>query len=210
MQSSLPSGVAKGLVDSQVPGGGALLDHLVTAFRQGWERRQSRTYRAALATSGLSVSELQEAMLNDPDSQPMVTRALLHAAMINDGALLDALGAAWGRALADPTRLEDSERLVLGIAAIRPEDVQVLRVMGDREVLAVGTGSRPKGYEGARDLAHDLAAECDHALDSFLSSLVRLDNAGFLHASHGVFGGGTAYEVSSLGRLLREVLAAVE
>lgn len=210
MQSSLPSGVAKGLVDSQVPGGGALLDHLVTAVRQGWERRQSRTYRAAIATSGLSASELQEAMLHDSDSQPMITRALLHAAMINDGALLDALGAAWGRALADPTRLEDSERLVLGIESIRPEDVQVLRVMGDRKVLAVGVGSRPDGYEDAKDLAHDLAEECDQTLDSLLGSLVRLNNAGFLHAFHGVYGGGTSYQVSSLGQLLREVLAAVE
>jgi hypothetical protein len=191
---------------SLVPGSGVVMERMFNAMRREWDRRGSSALRAAELVSGLTREELTERIETRPELVPLVTRLLYEAGMNGHDGLLNAMGAAFGRAVSEPEAVDDCEAVMRGLMTLRPEEVQVLRVMRDRLVLA---GARPESGENRSYFTSDLAADAGFEMPVVETGLVRLTSAGLLSAHHGLFGGGSSYQLTELGRLLYDLLERV-
>ncbi|WP_322921660.1 hypothetical protein [Nocardioides renjunii] len=201
--------LSKGLGEvssSLIPGSGVVVERMLFAMRSEWDRRGSNALRAAEAVSGLTREELADRIESRRELVPLVTRMLYEAGMNGHEDLLLAMGAAFGRAVIEPESVDDCEMVLRGLMTLRPAEAQLIRIMRDRSVLA---GAKPETGDNRSFYASDLATEAKLDLTVVESGLVRLSAAGFLAAYHGVFGGGSSYSITELGRLLYDLLERV-
>lgn len=191
---------------SIVPGSGPITRRLLQTVKGEWSRNRSTALRMAEEISGRSREDLAEEVVRRPELVPLVTRLLYEAGMTGHDQMLKTMGAAFGRSIAEPEQFDECEAILIGVALLRPEDVQVLRSLGGRRVLS---GQPPEGQPSEVYYTTDIAEEAGLDVRLVAMSLTRLSNAGFLSASHGVFGGGSSYERNDLGVALHELLKRV-
>lgn len=208
---------ASGGFVSMIPVFGPLLAdparRLSKAIRDEHARVQSRALRAAEVTSGLSREELAERIARTPQLVPIVTKVLFAAGMTGCDETLDALGAALGLAAAEPDRTDAVELVLVGLADLRSEHIQVLRVMqgGPRwleppeETADLQSARIISSVQSETWNVEALAELSGLDIDTAYVAATGLCNAGFARAYNAL--GGMGYRMTALGDVLLEVLA---
>jgi len=185
------------LVGAAVPGTGVLGRRLLSKVREERTRRQSRALKMAEQRSGLSREDLAEKIVEEPQLIPLVTR-LLHAAGMNShDQTLDALGAAFGRAVAEADSRDECGLILIALADLTEDHTRTLLRLTEEPPKLTGTASvwTPDLLGNSGGLSPRTAALC-------LAALVA---RGLVENPTG-FGGLTVLRVTALGF---EVLAVL-
>lgn len=111
--------------------GGSLLSgpvaRLAKAARKEHGRRRSVAIAAAVEMSGLDTAEdLAEAVADDPDLIPLLTRVLYAAGMNGYDEVLETLGAALGSAVADRGRVDEVSMILTALEHLTRLHISVL------------------------------------------------------------------------------------
>jgi hypothetical protein len=113
-----------------VPGGSLVsgpIAKLTKAARREHGRRRSVAIAAAVELSGLgSAEDLAEAVADDPDLIPLLTRVLYAAGMNGYDEVLEILGAALGSAVADRDRVDEVSMILASLENLTRLHIQVL------------------------------------------------------------------------------------
>jgi hypothetical protein len=129
------------LVGAAVPGTGVLGRRLLSKVREERTRRQSRALKIAEQRSGLSREGLAEKIAEEPQLVPLVTR-LLHAAGMNGhDQTLDALGAAFGRAVAERESRDECELILVALADLTEDHTRTLLRLTEEPPRLTGTAN---------------------------------------------------------------------
>lgn len=119
-----------------VPGGSLIsgpLSRLTKAARKEHKRRRSVAIAAAVEMSELdSAEDLAEAIAEDPDLIPLLTRVLYAAGMNGYDDVLETLGAALGSAVADRGRVDEVSMLLTAVEDLTRLHIQVLHAARHR------------------------------------------------------------------------------
>jgi hypothetical protein len=194
-----------GALVAAIPGVGPLaalaVTYLTEKSREELARNQSRALAAAEKVAGLSREELRERIDSDPRLVSLVARVLFEAGVTGQDEVLDALGAALGDALADPSRSDDAELILLGISRIRRSHIELLRL------LASHPGSAPEADAPYWNLGN-VADLTGVGLDEASRLANDLLGAGFLRGDPAF--GTIAYWITEHGKTLLEVLQTLE
>jgi hypothetical protein len=185
------------LVGAAVPGTGVLGRRLLSKVREERTRRQSRALKIAELRSGLSREDLAEKIAEESQLVPLVTR-LLHAAGMNGhDQTLDALGAAFGRAVAEPDSRDECELILVALADLTEDHTRTLLRLTEEPPKLTGTANvwTPDLLVNSGGLSPRTAALC-------LAAVVA---RGLVENPTG-FGGLTVLRVTALGF---EVLAVL-
>jgi hypothetical protein len=191
------------LVSSLIPGSGPLADRLDSALQAEWERNRSTALKVAEKVSGLSREDLAVRVVAEPRLVPLLTRLAYTAGMTGRDELLQTLGAAFGHAASNHDDIDACEAILTGAATLQPQDLRVLSVLRDGPVL---TGRATDDMRGTEDLADEISLSPSH----IEASLARLQAAGLARGYHGVFGGGSSYEVNEDGEVLCDLLTELK
>ena len=193
------------MVSVVLPGSGAVATRMFSAVRDEWNRNRSVALRAAERVSGMSREDLAERIELHPELVPLVTRLLWEAAMTGQGSLLEAMGAAFGKAAGDIARSSDYELVLGGLRNLRGEDIGVLRHLRDRTVFHQRADDDPRTEEtSAFQTVHGLGGRLSLSEESLTFACVRLVSQGFATSASVL--GGQRYEISLLGLLLCDAL----
>lgn len=201
---SLPAETAGELASFFLPGTGGPVTRLLKAVRDEWSRNGSRALKMAERTSGLTREDLAERIENQPELVPLVTRLLWEVAMTGQGPLLEAMGAAFGAAVAEPSRTVEYELILGGLRNLHGDDVRILREMRDRQVFHQQAEEEETQESAEFQTARRLGERLRTSEAAMAFGLVRLVNQGF--ASSMTVLSGTRYEITGLGRLLYDAL----
>ena len=116
---------AGALVGMTLPIVGPLLQEpakrLVGSVRAEHARNRDRALRAAVQMSGLTREELAERICTTPKLVPLLTRVLHEVGMTGQVEVLDALGAALGDAIREPSRSDEVELVLIGLESVRKQ-----------------------------------------------------------------------------------------
>jgi hypothetical protein len=203
----LRSLVAADLASTVVPGTGAIVQRLLEKVRDEWSSNSSAAMVAAVTTSGLTREDLAERIEERPELVPLVTRLLFEAAMTGRGPTLEAMGAVFGAAVRDPSKVEPFQVLLAEMSSLTADDVLVLRHMRERSVFRNEDDERkdePAWADRTWQESRELAADLGMNVETLMFSLVRLAGHGFVRTSPAL--GGTHYTLTEMGLLLYDAL----
>jgi hypothetical protein len=180
------------------PAAGVFTRRSMVKIREEHERRVSLALRAAERIAGLTREELGDAIGEDPELVPLVTRILYAAGMNGYDRTLEAMGRALGDAVRDRDRIDEVDLILTALADLTAAHVSVLQALARFST------------ENA-DAPHHLYVREESVLSS---RVVELCLAGLV--SRGLVDGTTGldavteYEISELGRTLLAVLAELD
>lgn len=89
------------------PGTGPLARRATVAIRKEWSRNHSTALKAAEDASGLTREQLAERLDENPEHVPLSVRLLYAAGMNGYEPTLKAMGAVFGLAVDDPSRMDE-------------------------------------------------------------------------------------------------------
>jgi hypothetical protein len=206
-EKPLSRDVAVGAVGA-IPILGSILEPLVgravDAVRAGHAKNASIALRAAERVSGLTREDLQDKIADNPRLVPLLTRVLFSAGMTGYDEVLDAIGAALGEAVRDPSKVDEAEVLLTAVADLRALHILVLRAVTHEPPTRQAEGAPPQQL---RWMIHTLAIETGLTADLTSLCVAGLLNAGLVLADADVYGG-PGYGISELGRTVLAAFAA--
>jgi hypothetical protein len=166
-------------------------------MREERERRVSVALNAAERIAGMSREELGDAIEEDPDLVPLVTRILYAAGMNRYDRTLAAMGRALGDAVRDRERINEVDLILTALADLRGEHIVVLQYLVAEYQVSPNITVRPSLGAVAEDtgLSVQLCMLC----------LAALSSRGLV-ATVGGLDGTNVYEPTDLGRILLDVL----
>lgn len=142
-----------------VPGGSLVsgpIARLAKAARQEHGRRRSVAIAAAVDMSGLgSPEDLAEAIAEDPDLIPLLTRVLYAAGMNGYDEVLETLGAAVGSAVADRSRVDEVSMILTALENLTRLHIQVLGAATYRARQVPDTFGMAELMDHAEDMSED-------------------------------------------------------
>jgi DNA-binding HxlR family transcriptional regulator len=166
---------------------------LAAKIRKWYERRVSTALRAAERVSGMTRKQLGEAIAEDPQLVPLVTRVLYAAGMNGHDQTLAAMGSALGGAVRDRDRIDEMELILTALADLGPAHVRLLQAL-----TVPGAWVSPVSVPET-DLPPRVRDLC----------LATLISRGLVANSSGP-GYRVRYDATELGRTLLDVLAELE
>lgn len=194
-------GAAVGMLPVVGPFLGPVAERLSGSLRREHARNVSVALRAAERTSGLSREDLGEAIDQDPDLVPLVTRVLYAAGMTGSDEVLKLMGAALGDAINDRIRIDESEMVLAALTNLRAHHLRVLELLAESPPPPPITDTQ--GGIG-RWWSRLIQERLDFSEEVVILCVAGLTSGGMLRtvATYG----GDAYELTDLGRALLEVL----
>lgn len=204
MTDHLPRRVVSEMIGALVPGASALTESAISTVAAEWSKNRSATMRAAVRTSGLSREDLDARIIAHPELVPLVTRMLHYATMSGRHKKLEMLGAVFGAAALDPSRIDELEATMVGLDVLRSEDAAVLRECRNAPVFYPASDEQSPDIQNLGNVSARLGVSDEYVA----GALGRLTGAGFVRQMS-VFGG-DRYEVTELGRTLFDVLERLD
>ena len=190
-----------------IPVLGPLLEPLASraadAVRAEYRRNTSTALRAAERASGMSREDLQERIADDPNLVPLLVKVLFSAGTNGFDDVLKAMGAALGAAVLDPNTVNDAEIVLAAISDLKKHHIHLLTAATQEPPLVQVEGEDPRRVHW---MLETLATEAGMSDDMTGLCAAGLVNSGLLRTMS--LYGGLGYEVTDLGRLVLEVLAA--
>lgn len=218
--NDLPSDLIRSGADALLPGLGAVGGRLSDVVRSEWKRNTSRALRVAEDASGLSREDLEELLVANPETVPLLVQVLYAAGMNGHDRTLRAMGAALGLA-ADATRRTDRHTLADiegALRGMREFDDRHFAVLGYLAPLAVPRYDEHDVPDYDRLSTEAIASAVGLAETSATACCLALASAGLLHQAPAMtirhsdrdtpdvyfHGEHVAYVVTALGRALCE------
>lgn len=197
------------IVSSVVPGGGPVARRLWDGVAAEWRRNSSTALRSAERASGLSREDLAEWIAAVPRAVPLYLKILWAAGTNGHDKTLAAMGAVLGHAARATRRggtdgFDDAELALRAMAELTDRHFRVLATIANNEVLKSADGQenfaqyRPGYVATQTGLREEVAHQC----------LINLAGAG-LAVQLPLFGGGTGYPITDLGRAIVEAAGEV-
>jgi hypothetical protein len=164
-------------------------------MREERERRVSVALSAAERIAGMSREELGDAIEEDPDLVPLVTRILFAAGMNGYNRALSAMGRALGDAVRDRERLGEAELILTALVDLGEAHIRVL------QTVASPADEPTWGVMKSTPHIMELSGLSRRVVGLCLASLISRGLVTLVAGQH---------SVSELGRTLLEVLAELE
>lgn len=128
--------------DALAPGTGPVARRALTAVSREWSRNHSTALRAAETSSGLSREQLTDLLDENPAFVPLSVRLLYAAGMNGYEPTLKAMGAVFGHAVADPSRMDECTVILSSLTDLSAAHVAVLRLIAREPPIGDGVSTR--------------------------------------------------------------------
>ena len=156
--------------------------------------------------SGLTREELAERICTTPELVPLLTRVLHEVGMTGQVEVLDALGAALGDAIREPSRSDEVELVLIGLESVRKQHIRVLALLREAPEPSAPNSATATDPEPLWMRAADVAARGVATEESAAALLTGLANAGFAREAGAAWDSGVSYRITPLGETLLDVL----
>lgn len=170
-----------------LPGVGLLGRKVAELVVEEHSQRVSKALKAAERVSGRTREELDDLILANPETVPMLVKLLSAAGKNGHDRILQAMGAAYARAVINPAALQHEELILMSIESLEDVHIILLAVIESLES-AVST--------------QDLARESGIPEELVRLAGTGLSNAALVETPYGRIGGGEWFEISATGRLV--------